>query len=218
MHPNPKPIELLLGLFNEQKCWMIDEIAKTLGYAVISVRRFLKQIGYYRSYSHNGKWYTLHSIPLFTKEGLWLYKDIGFSKHGSLTQTIVYLINKSPHGLTAKELGHKLHFQCHPVLTGMFKANLIDRTKFGVEFSYLSKDDRICERQKHKSQIQTIQKPPHSLSAEAAVFVLVEVIKDPRASFEQIAAKVKKNRHITVLPENISRFFEQHGLKKTPDS
>lgn len=29
MHPKPQPIELLLGLFNRQKCWMIDEIAKT---------------------------------------------------------------------------------------------------------------------------------------------------------------------------------------------
>jgi len=218
MHHQPQPIDLLSELFDKQKCWLIHDIASILGYAVISVRRFLKQIGYYRSFSHNGKWYTLHSIPVFSREGFWFYQDIGFSKHGNLTQTIVYLINKSQQGLTAKELGDKLNFSCHAVLTGMYKENLIDRAKFGAGFSYLSIDDRICSRQKHRAQIQVIKKPLEILSAEAAVFVLVEFIKDPHVSLQEIATKVRKNRNITVLPEDILRFFEQHGIKKTPDS
>jgi hypothetical protein len=51
------PSQRLEKLFHRRKCWMLAELAHALGYALISVRRFLNQIGYFRSYTHNGKWY-----------------------------------------------------------------------------------------------------------------------------------------------------------------
>ena len=43
---------------------MLADLARSLDYALISVRRLLKQIGYIRSYTHNGKWYTFeHHQP-----------------------------------------------------------------------------------------------------------------------------------------------------------
>ena len=59
------PREQLQKLFIRRTCWMLADLALALGYALISVRRFLRQIGYYRSYTHNGKWYTLRSSPAF---------------------------------------------------------------------------------------------------------------------------------------------------------
>ena len=101
MTPPRPPTARLEKVFHRRKCWMLDQLAQTLGYALISVRRFLKQVGYFRSYTHNGKWYTLHDSPDFDRDGLWHYRGIGFSRHGSLTATIDHLVGHSPAGLSA---------------------------------------------------------------------------------------------------------------------
>src|ERR1017187_449504 len=72
------PTEQLEKLLHQRKCSMLVPLARKLGYALISVRRFLKQIGYFRSYTDNGKWYTLRHTPEFSRDGLWQYKGIGF--------------------------------------------------------------------------------------------------------------------------------------------
>ena len=112
MTPPRPPAERLEKLFHRRRCWMLDQLAQTLGYALISVRRFLKQIDYFRSFTDNGKWYTLHDSPDFDRDGLWHYRGISFSKHGSLTATIDHLVGRSPAGLSASELSQKLHQVC----------------------------------------------------------------------------------------------------------
>jgi hypothetical protein len=47
--------------------------------------------------------------------------------------------------------------------------------------------------------------------------VLVEHIKNPELSFEQLAARLQMQGSLVVTPGSIRRFFEEHGLKKTPE-
>lgn len=209
-------INRLIQLFSKQKCWQIDDIADSIGYAVISARRFLKQIGYFRSYTHNGKWYTLQSIPTFSKYGLWHFNDIGFSKHGNLTQTIFFLINRSRKGLTGKELSQLLKTPCHAVLTNMHKTTQLDRDKYTQQFVYFSTDHRVNRRQRKFLETTLARDLPQVLSAETSVFVLVEFIKDSTLSFEQIAVNLKNKMNITVGAEDIAQLFENHGIKKSP--
>ena len=91
----------LAKLFRRKKCYTIKQLSDRLDYSLISIRRFLKVMGYYSSFTHNSKWYTLRSIPCFDKNGIWFYQDIGFCKHGNLNQTIGRFIDKSFKGLTA---------------------------------------------------------------------------------------------------------------------
>ena len=98
----------LAELFKHEKCYTIDQLSRRLSYSLISIRRFLKTMGYYTSFTHNSKWYTLRSIPSFNKNGIWFYQDIGFCKHGNLNQTIGCFIDKSFQGLTAKDLFNML--------------------------------------------------------------------------------------------------------------
>jgi len=41
----------LAELFKQQKCYRIDELSRRLNYSLISIRRFLKVIGYYSSFT-----------------------------------------------------------------------------------------------------------------------------------------------------------------------
>jgi hypothetical protein len=205
-------------LFHRRKCWMLDQLAEALGYALISVRRFLKQIGYFRSYTHNGKWYTLRDSPQFNRDGLWHHKGIGFSKHGSLTATIGYLLGRSPAGLSARELTQKLQHPCHAVLSQLHKAGQVDRLQLTGQFRYLAIDPDLNRRQRSQAALVAPPSPTTSLSTQAALWVLVEYIKNPGLSFAQIASRLHEQRAVGVAPENIQRFFQEHDLKKTPEA
>ena len=212
------PTERLVELLHQRKCWMLAPLAQKLGYALISVRRFLKHIGYFRSYTENGKWYTLRDTPQFDRDGLWHHQGIGFSKHVSLTATIVHLVGRSPAGLSGSELGQKLRHPCHVVLTHLHQDALLDRVKVGREFRYLAKEPKLNGSQRQQALLTQGPDPSTSLSTQAAVWVLVEHIKHPALSFEQIASYLQQQRKLPVTLELIERFFQEHGLKKTPEA
>jgi len=193
-------------------------LAHSLDRALISVRRLLKQIGYFRSYTDNGKWYTLRDSPQFNRQGIWHHKNIGFSKHGSLIATIGYLVARSSSGLSARELGQKLQHPCHAVLTNLHKNQVLDRVKVQGEFRYLATEEQTNRRQREQAAVSPPSTPATSLSTQAAVWVLVEHIRNPGLSFEQIAARLQEQRQLALSPESIRRFFQEHDLKKTPQA
>jgi len=195
---------------------MLAPLAQTLGYALISVRRFLNHLGYYRSYTHNGKWYTLRRSPQFNREGIWHHQAIGFSKHGSLTATIGHLVDQSPAGLSARQLAQKLGHPCHPVLTHLHQDQRLERVSVAGEFRYLSTEASRNRRQREQATAALPTSPSTALSAQAAVLVLVEYVKHPELSFEQLAAHLQQPRKLSVTPERIRLFFQEQELKKTP--
>ena len=213
--PHP-PTQRLEKLFRRRKCWTLDPLARTLGYALISVRRFLKQIGYCRSYTHNGKWYTLRDAPDFDRDGLWHYRGIGFSKQGSLTATIDHLLARSPAGLSASQLAEKLQHPCDAVLTRLHQAGRLDRVQVAGQFVYLAADPQLNRQQREQTTLAMAASPLTSLSTQTALWALVEYIKDPALSFEQLASRLQAQHQVSAAPQSIERFFQEHDLKKTP--
>jgi len=207
------PSRQLVSLFGSKPCWMIQPLAAEMHYSIASVRRFLAAVGYYSSFTHNGAWYTLQCIPRFRRNGLWFYHDIGFSRAGSLTKTLITLITESPAGMSAEILGQTLRCRCHGVLVNLWRKGSIQREKIGRCQIYFATDPHTADRQR---QVRSAQHLPRvQFSAEIGVLVLAEFIRNPDASFEQLAEKVSRCKKVTVLPEQIKHLFDQHGLKKT---
>ena len=192
---------------------MIKPLAAKLQYSIASVRRFLAETEYYSSFTHNGGWYTLRSIPRFGRNGLWFYRDIGFSRAGTLTKTLVALISGSPAGMSAEMLGETLRCRCHGVLVNLWRKGAIMREKVGRCQVYFAADPHKSASQR---QALAAQHPPkESFSAEMAVLILAEFIRSPDSSFEQLAEKISRIKNVTVNPQQIEQLFDQHGLKKT---
>jgi hypothetical protein len=190
---------------------MIEPLAAQLRYSIPSVRRFLAEVGYCSSFTHNGGWYTLRSIPRFSQDGLWFYSDIGFSRAGSLTNTLVDLTARSVAGMTAEQLGAKLRRRCHSVLVHLFRQGRLQRQKIGHSHVYLAVDPDIASIQR-----QTVESlSAVHLPAEIAVLILVEFIRNPDLSFEQLAKAISRKTSVTVKAVQIENLFDQHGLKKT---
>lgn len=215
MQNQPQPLVKLNELFALQCCWTIEQLATALDYSAISIRRFLKQLGYFSSFTHNSKWYTLSSIPEFDNNGLWFYTNIGFSRHGNLKQNIVHFINKSCQGISAKQLAEILSIPCHAVLNHMYNRGTIDRFKSTSGLVYLSSTERKKKQQLMRFQsLQVTVTATQDLTPQAAVYVLVEYIKNPQASFDELAQAVAR-RQVIATPKAIARFFDKHDLKKT---
>ena len=205
----------LAELFNQEKCYTIDELSRRLNYSLISIRRFLKVIGYYSSFTHNSKWYTLRSIPSFDNNGIWFYQDIGFCKHGNLNQTIGRFIDKSFQGLTAKDLFNILSVPCHPVLNQMYKKKKIDRFNTPKGFVYLSVSESKKQLQLKRLHVLTPPKKIARINPQAAVYVLAEFIKNPKASFFELSVVVEK-KGVKASQQAITQLFKDYDLKKTP--
>jgi hypothetical protein len=212
MPSSAKSTQRLITLFTKQPCWMIQPLANEMQYSIASVRRFLSETGYFSSFTHNGGWYTLRSIPRFGRDGLWFYHDIGFSRAGSLTNTLIELTTRSPSGMSAQMLGEKLRCRCHTVLVHLWRQGRLQREKVGRCHLYFAVDPHTAASQR---QALMQELPAVELPAEIAVMVLVEFIRSPQSSFEQLAQKIARRKNVTIEAAQIERFFAQHGLKKT---
>jgi hypothetical protein len=215
MSVREKPNQRLLSLFREQSCWMIEPLAAEMKYSIPSVRRFLAEVGYFSSFTHNGSWYTLHSIPRFDGDGVWFFGDIGFSRTGSLTSTLIDLAERSPAGMTAETLGAKLRVRCHSVLVQLCRNGRLQRRKMARSHVYLSVDPSIAtvQRRAMASLNLSVQLP-----AEIAVLILVEFIQNPESSFEDLKRAISRKTRVAVNAGQIQWLFDQHGLKKTPQA
>lgn len=214
MPPKAKSLTKIIKLFEQKKYWLIEQLCLQIDRAEISIRRYIKQIGYYSSFTHNSRWYTLKSIPKFDKNGLWFIDGIGFSKHGNLKKTILHFINKNHQGLRARDLQKLLSTPCYAVLNHMYKSKLIDRVKSASGFIYISANETKKQHQLHRIQAQQTQVVAKlQLNAITAVYVLVEYIKNPDASFKELSIAVTKYQ-VIASSEAIERLFEEHDLKK----
>lgn len=204
------PSQRLASAFKTKKCWMIQPLAEKIDYSIPSARRFLAKTGYYSSFTHNGKWYTLASIPRFGQNGLWFHKEIGFSKSGSLTLTLVDLIEKSPEGMTADQLGKLLRCRCHAVLVQLCRKGQLQRQKYDRSYVYLSIDPCKAAEQTGMRRDQALS----PLTSELAVLVLVEFIRTSGAEPDVIAQTISQRIDTTIRTEQVQRLFEEHDLKK----
>jgi hypothetical protein len=204
-------IKGLVALFHRQPCWMILPLAQQVNYSIPSVRRFLVKIGYFSSFTHNGRWYTLSTIPQFDARGLWFHRDIGFSRAGSLTKTLIALVDASPEGLTADQVGQTLRCRCHSVLVNLYRKGRLQREKSGRCHRYYAADPDTADRQRAHGY----RAEPAMLPAEIAVLVLAEFIRAPESGFTELAKTVSGRTSLSIDAGQIEDLFSRHGLKKT---
>jgi len=95
---------------------------------------------------------------------------------------------------------------------------VLDRVPIAGEFRYLSTEEQTNHRQRAQATLLPSPLPASSLSTQAALWVLVEHIKNSALSFEQLAARLQERRQLSVSPQAIHQFFREHDLKKTPEA
>ncbi len=122
--------EELLEIFNAERVTDLQSLQdKFKDRSARSIFRDLLSKGYFSSFTHAGKYYTLKNIPRFDSDGIWFYQEIGFAQFGTLKNTLVKLIESSEAGKSHDELNKKLHIRVHNTLLDLVRNKKIMRKK-----------------------------------------------------------------------------------------
>jgi hypothetical protein len=159
----------------------------------------------------------LPHIPVFDSYGLWNYKEIRFSKHGNMHQTIIQLVNQSLCGLHAGAIGELIGYPPHSLLSKLCNKSLIRREKLHGRYIYFSIKEQLYKSQRDRYETVQQQYSEDDMSCTTAVKLLIEKIKRPKFNPSELA-RVLRKENITISELQIQRFFEKHGLEKTPTS
>jgi hypothetical protein len=128
-------------LLREQKIATMAELKRALGTAVdVTVFRKLKQLRAHTSYSHRGRYYTLEEIASFDAQGLWSWRDVWFSRYGTLLNTAEAFVELSAVGSSASELEASLHLEVKDALLRLLRQGRLHRQRLAGRYVYCSCD------------------------------------------------------------------------------
>jgi len=182
-----------------------------------SIFRDLVAAGYLSSYSHTGKYYTLLAILQFDPNGLWHYNEIGFSKFGTLKNTITALVNRALAGLTHNELKDVLHVRVHNSLFELVQAKKISREKVNNLYVYFNSKQEILQQQHQKrSQSKIFTTQTSTLpSAEIRIDLFIEIIRvsQPQVDADKLQLRLNK-RGVEISNNEVEQVLSFYNLKK----
>ena len=138
----------ITNLLQSQKIATLPEIMAALGTSARrTVFRKLGELAYRTSYSHRGRYYTLEEIAVFDDCGLWSWKDVWFSVHGTLLSTVAAAVDAAEMGLAVDELDNLLHVSCKDVVRQLVGDGRIARKAFEGRYVYCSADQHRRRQQ-----------------------------------------------------------------------
>lgn len=200
-------------LFQRTPVVELHELCRTLKTSSrMSVFRRMKEVGYFSSYTHTCRYYTLRTIPQFDSFGLWHYRDIGFSRAGTLKASAIDLIDSSPAGRTPRELHELLRVRIHNALFDLTHARKIRREYSTVERSlYVSTNEtRASEQLACRLKAGTPGSMPQS---NVVIEVLLQLLD--AATVDATPVEVAQRliaRGIGVTADQVRQIFERYKL------
>ena len=163
------PTDTLAKLLREQKIATMPQLKNALGTSVtFTVLRKLAPLGYRSSYSHGGTYYTLDAIAQYDERGLWSYRDIHFSRHGTLLNTAAALVTSAPAGYFTNELDDVVQVATKDALRHLVEQDRLSRRELAGRYLYCAKERQ--RRQEQWAARQAQQSPADDLQAAMALF------------------------------------------------
>ena len=152
------------------------ELKAALGTDVdVTVFRKLQEIAYRSSYSHRGKYYTLEAIARFDAMGLWSFRSVWFSRHGTLLRTCETLVIGSDAGYAADELANVLHVGVKDALRKLAREGRIFREKVSGRLVHFAAAGSVRKAQVRARQVWDTH--PSDLPVGAGIRVVPDEIK-----------------------------------------
>ena len=209
--------QALRALFRKHPVVQLEDLFEALDTrSRMSVFRRLREIGYFSSYTHTGRYYTLAHIPEFDQHDLWRYQAIGFSRWGTLKATIAHRVDSAPSGCTHAELEALLRVRVYNTLRGLVRAGELRRERVAPTYVYLSVDESRAARQLDARREQLAQGDGQTPlpALELIVLVLVEALhaSDGLATPAIVASRLAARGQQVVL-EEVERIYEHFGLE-----
>lgn len=199
-----RPVSDLEGLF---------EVLETR--SRMSVFRRLTEVGYRTSFTHSGRFYTLVDVPRFDELGLWFSEDVGFSRRGTLKETVSALVDDAPAGHTRQELRSLLRVRVFNPLRDLLDEGRVERKRRGRIHLYLSPDtERAAKQLVRREELAVSPERPAPLPLALVLEVLLEAIRAGRLAIDaKVLATRLAAREIEVTPAQVVRICREYGIR-----
>ena len=208
----------LLDFCKRRPVFTLEQLRSAVGLAPLTIRRVLKHLGYFCSFNHNARYYTWANRPRFAANGLWFYRSIGFSRHRTLTKTLVVLVHDAPTGATPEELTDLLRTPVGNLLAWLARQQQLARRRLRRRVVYLAADP-----QRQEQQFTQRLQDAHAAATDKARSVLlspltvlpflVELIRSPEDSPEQLARTLRQ-QGIALEPPDVEAILAFYQLEK----
>jgi hypothetical protein len=185
-----------------------------------SLFRDMKKLGLVTSYTDTGQFHSLRTSIRFNANGLWFFEQAGFSKWGTLKNTVIEAVSDSPSGMTQRELKNLLRAKVQNTLTHLLQAKMLQRHLLsGSVYVYLSLDQARAEAQLQRRLLINETSSQLMMPAENIIIeILLELIrfpsnnKEPQAFISIGDALIKRGIHID--DDRIAYVLNYYNLKK----
>lgn len=204
----------ILKPFARKKVISKAELLQGCGCSPMTAWRLLRKVGYCRSYNYNAKYFTLDTTPEFDDDGLWAYQGVRFSKWGTLPETIIAVIERSPGGMTAKELAEFLRVRnLKPLLTRLILNERLWREALENAFVYLVPEQKRHNHQlqHRKTEIATAPRLRPLPEPQQIIALLVEMIRNPGRTPQQWARRLISHK-VPLGTQDIRAVMEHYQL------
>jgi len=182
-----------------------------------TIHRYLNAVRYYSSYTHSGKYFTLEQTPSFDSNGIWFYNKIGFSKYGTLKNSLIEIIEASLAGKAHAELKKDLLIDVHNSLLELLREEKIKRISINNFYIYFSADEKKSSTQlKKRRELMSKTKPIISLpSPLIRIEILSEIVRSSNVKYneEEILCRLK-NRDVVIDRDDLERTIIFYDIKK----
>jgi hypothetical protein len=209
--------EALVKALRSRKILTIDDLCAIAQRTPPTVWRILKPVGYYTSFNCNAKFYTLAETPRFDANNLWFFRKVGFSSYGSLTRTLVGLVQDSKMGMTQNELSALLQVRVQNQLFHLFVQKKLARTDWGRAHVYLSVDQETREQQlrRHKKsrEQEAVRRREGMPSDSETIAILAELVRRPHTTARHIAALLSA-RELPITRQQVLAVIDKYDLRK----
>lgn len=211
---NPQ-INIAYTSFQTEKVLSSQQLVTLMKCSIANMRLKLKKWNALSSYNLSGKYYCLPQTPSFDVTGIWRYKGIFFSKHGTLKETVIFLVTQSSAGLSGENIGLAVNLSPRSFLHHLRDIKGMQREKYNGRFIYFSDNNETYSKQ--VVQRESVNSNNFHPSDSDAIIILIQFIKNPNVSIAELSKKINMTG-MQIEPNVIKCFLEFHNLqKKTPD-
>jgi len=180
--------------------------------------RYLRKVPYRRSYNHNGRYYCYHEPSRYDRLGLWTWKDVHFSRDGSLRKTVCRLVGELPSGATQRELQERLQVRVHNTLLDLLRNAEVARERLVEVYVYLHIDPPIREVQ--IQQRRALLEAQKTASAEGkaevgdpvVIQVLLSLLRHPGAKVADLVRYLRGHAPPITLVQ-VAWVFDRYELE-----
>ena len=203
----------LVALMRATPAVQLTDLRASLGGAGRStVFRYLEQIPYRSSCSHNGSYYALHDPDRYDGWGLFSAGDVHFSIDGTAKATATRLVRESEAGWTPRELQDLMHTRVQLFLLAATREGGLDRARFGRLFVYFHADPEVrAEQRRRRQELLQVDEVQTSVDDEVVIRVLLVMLRHPGARPGEVVRHLK-GRSPPITRDQVDLVFTRYGL------